>query len=112
MRAYELRITSGPAISWRVIECWGAGVCLFLQTGALFPLLLADPDGALSDSAKSMLRLLCLPVYAFTLVMLKRNFQEFLIALKRNLQEVERAEVESVVRADERTEVRRRRRSG
>ncbi|RFB85158.1 exopolysaccharide biosynthesis protein [Rhizobium leguminosarum bv. trifolii] len=85
MRAYALRITSGPAISWRAIECWGAGVCLFLQTGALFPLLLADPDGALSDSAKSMLRLLCLPVYAFTLVMLKRNFQEFLIALKRNL---------------------------
>jgi exopolysaccharide production protein ExoQ len=84
MSAYTLRIANGPALSWRAIECWGAGLCIFLQTGALFPLLLADADGALSDHAKSILRLLCLPVYGFTLLMLVRNFPQFLTALKRN----------------------------
>ncbi|PDT17883.1 exopolysaccharide biosynthesis protein [Rhizobium sp. J15] len=84
MRAYALGTANGPALSWRAIECWGAGVCLFLQTGALFPLLLADADGALSDHARSMLRLLSLPVYGFTLLMLVRHFPQFLTALKRN----------------------------
>ncbi|NKK68876.1 O-antigen ligase family protein [Rhizobium leguminosarum bv. viciae] len=84
MRAYTLGIANGPALSWRAIECWGAGVCLFLQTGALFPLLLADADGALSDHARSILRLLCLPVYGFTLLMLVRHLPQFLTALKRN----------------------------
>ena len=86
MRAYGLRIANGPAISWRAIECWGAGVSLFLQTGALFPLMLADADGALSDPAKAKLRLLCLPVYAFAGLILTRNFPQFLIAIRRNLQ--------------------------
>ncbi|OWV89887.1 exopolysaccharide biosynthesis protein [Rhizobium sp. R635] len=85
MSAYGLRITSRPAIGWRTIECWGAGVSLFLQTGALFPLMLADADGALSDPAKAILRLLCLPVYAFAGLILIRNFPQFLIALRRSL---------------------------
>ncbi|MBB4190471.1 exopolysaccharide production protein ExoQ [Rhizobium aethiopicum] len=84
MRADTLRAANGPTVSWRAIECWGAGFCLFLQTGALFPLMLADADGALSDHARSILRLLCLPVYGFTLLMLVRNFPQFLTALKRN----------------------------
>ncbi|ABC90158.1 exopolysaccharide production protein [Rhizobium etli CFN 42] len=84
MRAYTLRIANGPTVSWRTIEYWGAGLCLFLQTGAFFPLMLADADGAISDHARSILRLLCLPVYSFTLLMLVRNFPHFLIALKRN----------------------------
>ncbi|RWY65558.1 O-antigen ligase family protein [Rhizobium leguminosarum] len=84
MRAYTLRIANGPTVSWRTIECWGAGLCLFLQTGALFPLMLADADGGLSDHARSILRLLCLPVYGFTLLMLARNFPHFITALKRN----------------------------
>ncbi|API57320.1 exopolysaccharide biosynthesis protein (plasmid) [Rhizobium leguminosarum] len=84
MRAYTLRIANGPTVSWRAIECWGAGLCLFLQTGALLPLMLADADGGLSDHARSILRLLCLPVYGFTLLMLVRNFPQFIIALKRN----------------------------
>lgn len=84
MRAYTLRIANGPTVSWRAIECWGAGLCLFLQTGALFPLMLADADGGLSDHARSILRLLCLPVYGFTLLMLARNFPQFITALKRN----------------------------
>jgi len=85
MRAYGLGIANGPAISWRTIECWGAGVSLFLQTGALFPLMLADADGALSDPAKAILRLLCLPVYAFAGLILIRNFPQFLVAFRRNL---------------------------
>ncbi|MBA5804948.1 O-antigen ligase family protein [Rhizobium changzhiense] len=84
MRAYTLRTANGPTVSWRAIECWGAGLCLFLQTGALFPLMLADADGGLSDHARSILRLLCLPVYGFTLLMLARNFPQFITALKRN----------------------------
>ncbi|MBY5753311.1 O-antigen ligase family protein [Rhizobium leguminosarum bv. viciae] len=84
MRAYTLRTANGPTVSWRAIECWGAGLCLFLQTGALFPLMLADADGGLSDHARSILRLLCLPVYGFTLLMLARNSPQFIIALKRN----------------------------
>ncbi|MBX5302120.1 O-antigen ligase family protein [Rhizobium sp. NLR12b] len=84
MRAYTLKASNGPTVSWRAIECWGAGFCLFLQTGALFPLMLADADGALGDHARSILRLLCLPVYGFTFLMLVRNFPLFLTALKRN----------------------------
>lgn len=67
------------------MECWGAGACLFLQTGALFPLILADADGALGEPAKAILRLLCLPVYAFTGLILVQNIPQFIIALRRNL---------------------------
>ncbi|MBX4869874.1 O-antigen ligase family protein [Rhizobium bangladeshense] len=84
MRAYTLRMANGPTVSWRAIECWGSVLCLFLQTGAFFPLILADPDGALSGHARSILRLLYLPVYGFTLLMLVRYFSQFLTALKRN----------------------------
>ncbi|MDF0696502.1 O-antigen ligase family protein [Rhizobium sp. MC63] len=85
MRVDSLRTTTGPTLSWRAIECWGAGISLFLQTGALLPLILLDADGTLSDYAKSILRLPCLPVYAFTIVILIRNFPQFLTALRRNL---------------------------
>jgi exopolysaccharide production protein ExoQ len=74
-----------PATNWRALECWGAGLTLFIQTGALFPLMLADADGALSDPVKAKLRLLCLPVYAFTGLVLMRNIPLFRIALRRNL---------------------------
>lgn len=85
MRVDSLRSASGPTISWRAIECWGAGISLFLQAGAFLPLILADADGTLSESAKSMLRLPCFPIYAFTIVILIRNFPQFLTALRRNL---------------------------
>jgi exopolysaccharide production protein ExoQ len=58
---------------------------LFLQTGAFFPLILADADGALSDPAKAKLRLLCLPAYIFTGLTLARNFPQLLLAVRRNL---------------------------
>ncbi len=73
------------ALQRRTVEWWGAGVSLFLQTGAVFPLLLSGYDGDLPDSAKSKLRLLSLPVYAFTLLMLSRHFRQFCIALKRSI---------------------------
>jgi exopolysaccharide production protein ExoQ len=85
MRADRLETVISPAINWRALECWGAGMALFLQTGALFPLMLAEPDGSLGDPAKAKLRLLCLPVYAFTAWALMRNIPHFVIALKRNL---------------------------
>ncbi|MGR9558172.1 O-antigen ligase family protein (plasmid) [Rhizobium leguminosarum] len=85
MRVDSLGTASGPTISWRAIECWGAGISLFIQAGALLPLVLADADGTLSESAKSMLRLPCFPVYTFTIVILIRNFPQFLTALRRNL---------------------------
>lgn len=85
MRVDSLGTASGPTISWRVIECWGAGISIFIQAGAFLPLILADADGTLSESAKSILRLPCFPVYAFTIVILVRNFPQFLMALRRNL---------------------------
>ena len=75
----------GFRCSWRAIEWWGAALSLFLQTGAIFPLLMSEADGALSDVAKSRLRLLTLPVYAYTIVMLVRHRHQFAIALRRNL---------------------------
>lgn len=85
MGVASLRTASGPTISWRAIECWGAGIALFFQTGALLPLMLSDADGTLSESAKSILRLPCLPIYAFTILVLIRNFPQFLTAVRRNL---------------------------
>lgn len=85
MRTISLGSVTSPAINWRALECWGAGICLFVQTGAFFPLMLADADGSLGDPAKAKLRLLCLPVYAFTGLVLVRNVPHFLIALRRNL---------------------------
>jgi exopolysaccharide production protein ExoQ len=73
------------AINWRAVESWGAGISLFIQTGALFPLMLAGADGSLDDPAKAKLRLLSLPIYAFAGLILLQNCRQFLIALRRNL---------------------------
>ena len=78
------RAAGGLVVSWRTVEWWGAGLCLFLQTGAGFPLLMAG-GGDLDDPAKAKLRLLSLPVYAFIGLILGRNLRQFGIALKRNL---------------------------
>ncbi|MGO7237593.1 O-antigen ligase family protein, partial [Rhizobium brockwellii] len=85
MRVDRLGTDSGPTISWRTIECWGARISRVFQAGALLPLMLADADGTLRESAKSILRLPCFPVYVFTIVILIRNFPQFLTALRRNL---------------------------
>jgi len=85
MRAMTGRADGRLTIRWRTIELWGAGVCLLLQTGAFFPLLMAGPEGELSDAGKAKLRLVSLPVYAFTLLILSQNVRPFLIALARNV---------------------------
>ncbi|WP_425349802.1 O-antigen ligase family protein [Manganibacter manganicus] len=71
-------------MSWRTVECWGAGACLFLNTGAFFPLMLIGSDAALDEAAKAKLRLLLLPAYAFTLLILSRHVRQFITALVRN----------------------------
>jgi exopolysaccharide production protein ExoQ len=60
-------------------------VALFLQTGALFPLLLEGPGGGLDDAARAKLRLLFLPTYAITAALLARHPRQFLAAVRRNL---------------------------
>jgi exopolysaccharide production protein ExoQ len=84
-RALRRRTAGDLVVSWRTVEWWGAGMCLFLQTGAGFPLLMAG-SGDLDDPAKAKLRLLSLPAYAFIGLILGRNIGQFGIALKRNLQ--------------------------
>jgi exopolysaccharide production protein ExoQ len=76
----------GPTIRWRTIEWWGAGIALFLQTGAVIPLLMLGPQGDLDDSARAKLRLLTLPIYLIAILLLSRHPRQLLIALRRNLQ--------------------------
>lgn len=76
---------NGIRIRWRTVEWWGAGICLFIQSGAVFPLLFAGPEGFVDDAVKAKLRLFSLPVYAFILLMVSRHFRELVIAFKRNL---------------------------
>lgn len=85
MKSMARRITGAPTIRWRTVEWWGAGICLLLQTGAFFPLLLSSPDGELGDPAKAKLRLLSLPAYAFAILILSQHVRSFLIALARNV---------------------------
>lgn len=75
----------GPGVRWRTLEWWGAGLCLFLLSGAVFPVLLMGPMGDLDDSARSKLRLLVLPVYLISGGLLARHPMQALIALRRNL---------------------------
>ena len=75
----------GPALRWRTLEWWGAGVALFLQSGALFPLLLGDGAGGIDDGSRGKLRLLALPVYAISLGLLSRHPWQLVAAVRRNL---------------------------
>ncbi len=84
MKVFQ-KTARGLDVDWRAVECWGAGISLFLQMGAFFPLLMSDADGALGDPAKARLRLVCLPAYAFASVVVIRNNRQFFIAIRRNL---------------------------
>lgn len=75
----------GPSVRWRTLEWWGAGLCLFILSGAVFPVLLMGPMGDLDDSARSKLRLLVLPVYLISAGLLARHPMQMLVALRRNL---------------------------
>lgn len=72
-------------LRWRTLEWWGAGVALFLQTGAIFPLLLSGADGSLSEAARGQLRALNMPAYAIAAVLLARHGGQLALALRRNL---------------------------
>lgn len=69
----------------RTLEWWGAGIALFLQSGAVFALLLAGPEGELTDDARSKLRLLSLPVYLIALGLAARQPRQMLVAVLRNI---------------------------
>ena len=84
MKVFQ-KTASGLAVDWRAMECWGVGISLFLQMGAVFPLFFTEADGSLSDPSRATLRLFCLPVYAFAVVIVMRNNRQFLIAIRRNL---------------------------
>jgi exopolysaccharide production protein ExoQ len=74
-----------PGIRWRTIETWGATTALFLHTGAIFPLLVMSADGGLDDAARATLRLVALPAYAITIVLLARHLGGVLETIRRNL---------------------------
>ncbi len=76
----------GPRIRWRTLEWVGAWVALFLLSGAIFPFLLMGPEvGELTDSARSKLRLLGLPVYLIAAGLLARQPSQLVVAVRRNL---------------------------
>lgn len=75
----------GLRVRWRTIEWLGAGLALFLQSGAIFPLLLAGAGGATDDAVRAKLRLVALPAYLITAVLLSRHPRPLLIAMRRNL---------------------------
>ncbi len=74
----------GLGVEWRALEFAGCAVALFLYSGALFPLLLASPDGSV-DSVRSVLRALQVPAYAITLALMAPHLDAVLKVLRRNL---------------------------
>ncbi|MDT8855533.1 O-antigen ligase family protein [Paracoccaceae bacterium Fryx2] len=73
------------ALTWRTLEWWAAGMIVFVQSGAVLPLLMAGPDGGLDDAARAKLRLVALPVYLVAFALLARHPQQLLVALRRNV---------------------------
>jgi len=72
-------------IRWRTLEWAGAWFGLFLQTGAIFPMLLADSAGAIGDAGQAKLRALNLPVYFIAAGLLARHWGQLGLAIRRNL---------------------------
>jgi exopolysaccharide production protein ExoQ len=75
----------GPVVRWRTLEWLGAGLCLFILSGALFPLLLTGGATSVDDGSRSLLRILPLPVYAISAGLLLRHPKQLLAAVRRNL---------------------------
>lgn len=75
----------GPTMRWRTLEWWGAGLCLFLLSGAVFPLVLTGGGTSVDDGSRSLLRVLPLPVYAISAVFLMRQPMQLMVAIRRNL---------------------------
>lgn len=74
----------GVPIRWRTLEWWGAGIALFLMSGALFPLLMSS-DGNLDAAVRLKLELLSVPSYGVTVMLMARHPRQLGIALSRNL---------------------------
>lgn len=70
---------------WRTLECWAAGLAILLQTGVIFALLLEAQYGSLDESVRAKLRILSLPVYPISLMILARHPRATLVALRRSL---------------------------
>lgn len=75
----------GVGLRWRTLEWWGCSLALFLNTGALFPILLMVSSGDLGDAERAKLRLLQLPIMAITFVLLGRHTGAFILTLRRSL---------------------------
>lgn len=75
----------GPTVRWRTLEWLGAGLCLFILSGAIFPLVLTGGGTSVDDGSRSLLRVLPLPVYAIAAALLLRHPMQLLAALRRNL---------------------------
>lgn len=76
----------------RGLEWFTVGAGLVLFSGAIFPLLIGASDGVLDptekglgESERALLRMLNLPVYALTLMLLARRPIALLRALRRNV---------------------------
>ena len=72
-------------LRWRTLEWLGCGIALFLLTGALLPLLMMGGGEGLDDAARARLRLLMLPVYLITAVLLSRHLGQLMVAVRRSL---------------------------
>lgn len=70
-------------LDWRRLEWIGCALALFILSGALLPLLLAQ-DGVLDGGDKSKLRMLDMLAYLLTLVFLIRHPGQLLVAAARN----------------------------
>lgn len=76
---------SGLRLRWRTLEWWGCGLALFLNTGAVFPLMLEVQNGTLGDPERAKLRLLQLPVIIITVVLLSRHTGALMLLMRRSL---------------------------
>lgn len=69
----------------RRAEWLGVAAGVLVLSGAIFPLLLSEPDGSLTDAARSQLRLLSLPAYSFSLLLVAVRPAPILRAAQRNV---------------------------
>ena len=74
-----------PAVEWRTLEWLGAGICLFILSGAVLPLVLSGGATSVDDSSRSLLRVLPLPVYLISATLLLRHPMQLVIVIRRNL---------------------------
>lgn len=85
MSVVEPSSSYGPSVHWRSLEWLGAGLGLFLLSGAVFPLLMTGGGTAVDDGSRSLLRVLPLPVYAISAGLLMRHPRQLLVAVRRNV---------------------------